>query len=514
VTIGPEGAGAEPDLLELIGTKKQFVATLALDGVDLAIGRGEIHALLGQNGAGKSTLIKILAGIYEATGGVVKWRGEVVEPTSARLPITFIHQDLGLVDSMTVAENVALLAGYPQRGRIIDWKTAAAAAQAALRIMESDIDPDLQVGRLSAAEKSIVAIARALARKSELLVLDEPTAALPAADVDLLLDKLLRLKASGIGLLYVTHRLDEVFRIADRVTVLRDGRRVALRSISDTTRSELVGWIVGGALAATDFATVAPSADTLLDVKSLVVPQEDGAGVAGPVSFALHRGETLGLIGLRGAGHHAVGRALFGALPTQSGRIRLEGRDVQLANSAAAMDAGIGFVSSRRGEESLAGKLTALENLYVNARARRISPFSLVGRSRELASGAKALARFSVRPPDPTRAIVTFSGGNQQKVVVARWMESAVDLLILEEPTIGVDVGSKAEIYRDLDLAHERGRAVLLVSSDFEEVEKICHRALVFNRGKIVAEIRRPEINVASLTALSTGATKEAEIAA
>jgi len=300
VTIGAEGAGAEPDLLELIGTKKQFVATLALDGVDLAIGRGEIHALLGQNGAGKSTLIKILAGIYEATSGVVKWRGEVVEPTLARLPITFIHQDLGLVDSMTVAENVALLAGYPQRGRIIDWKTAAAAAQAALRIMESDIDPDLRVGRLSAAEKSIVAIARALACKSELLVLDEPTAALPAADVDLLLDKLLRLKASGIGLLYVTHRLDEVFRIADRVTVLRDGRRVALRSISDTTRSELVGWIVGGALAATDFATVAPSADTLLDVKSLVVPQEDGAGVAGPVSFALHRGETLGLIGLRG----------------------------------------------------------------------------------------------------------------------------------------------------------------------------------------------------------------------
>jgi ribose transport system ATP-binding protein len=178
------------------------------------------------------------------------------------------------------------------------------------------------------------------------------------------------------------------------------------------------------------------------------------------------------------------------------------------------MDAGIGFVSSRRGEESLAGKLTALENLYINARARRLSPFSLVRRTRERASGSKAMARFSVRPADPNRVIATFSGGNQQKVVVARWMESNVDLLILEEPTIGVDVGSKAEIYRDLDAAHERGRAVLLVSSDFEEVEKICHRALVFDRGRIVGEMHRPDINVASLTALSTGAANAAEAAA
>ncbi len=423
MTIGPEKARAEPDLLELIGIKKQFVATLALDGVDLAIGRGEIHALLGQNGAGKSTLIKILAGIYPPTAGVVKWRGEVVEPTSARLPITFIHQDLGLVDAMTVAENVALLAGYPQRGHIIQWRAAAAAARGALRLMGSDIDPELRVGSLSAAEKSIVAIARALAHNSDLLVLDEPTAALPAADVDLLLEKLLRLKASGLGLLYVTHRLDEVFRIADRVTVLRDGRPVALRAVSGTKQNDLVEWIVGGALAATDFATVPSSADKLLGVDSVVVPQEDGAGLAGPVSFAVHRGETLGLVGLRGAGHHAVGRALFGALPTQSGQIRFKGREVQLAGPGAAMDAGIGFVSSRRSEESLAGKLTALENLYVNARARRVSPFGLVGRSRELASAAKALARFSVRPPDPTRVIATFSGGNQQKVVVARWME-------------------------------------------------------------------------------------------
>ena len=504
--LGPQGVVAEPDLLELVGITKQFVATLALNGVDLSIRKGEIHALLGQNGAGKSTLIKILAGIYPPSGGVVKWRGEVVEPTSARLPINFIHQDLGLVDSMSVAENIALLAGYPRKLRLIQWRAAATAAQDALRAMDSDIDPEARVGSLSAAEKSIVAIARALARKSDILVLDEPTAALPAAEVDLLLDKLLRLKASGIGLLYVTHRLDEVFRIANRVTVLRDGRRIALRPTAETRQGELVEWIVGGALAATHFATTAPSAETLLDVERLVVPQEDGTGGAGPVSFSVRRGETLGLVGLRGAGHHDVGRALFGALPVRSGIVRFKGRDVKPAGPGATIDLGIGFVSSRRGEESLAGTLTALENLHMNARARRASPYRLVGRAQELAAGAKALARFSVRPPDPTRVIATFSGGNQQKVVVARWMESHVDLLILEEPTIGVDVGSKAEVYRDLDLAHQRGRAVLLVSSDFEEVEKICHRALVFDRGRIVAEIRRPDINVGSLTEFSTGA--------
>ena len=306
----------------------------------------------------------------------------------------------------------------------------------------------------------------------------------------------------------MTHRLDEVFRIADRVTVLRDGHRVASRPVIETKQADLVAWIVGGALAATDFATASPSQAVLLKTDRLAVPQQDGAGLAGPVSFTVHRGETLGLVGLRGAGHHAVGRALFGALPKQSGRAILKGCEIDVRSPAAAMAQGIGFVSSQRGEEALASKLTVLENLYVSARARGLHPFRLVGRRRELASGREALARFSVRPPDPARVIATLSGGNQQKVVVARWMESNVDLLILEEPTIGVDVGSKAEIYRDLDLAHNRGRAVLLISSDFEEVEKICHRALVFDRGKVVAEVHRPHINVAGLTALATGATQ------
>jgi ribose transport system ATP-binding protein len=503
--------GAMNPLLELSGIVKQFTGTLALDRVDLDVRSGEIHALLGQNGAGKSTLIKILAGIYAPTAGLIRWRGQVVDPAAARLPIAFIHQDLGLVDSMTVAENVALLAGYPRKRGIINWQAASAAAVLALKTMGSSIDPEVRVGTISAAEKSIVAIARALAFRSDLLILDEPTAALPAGDVDLLLDKLKRLRASGIGLLYVTHRLDEVFRIADRVTVLRDGRLVASRAVSETSPSDLVSWIVGGALAETTIASPPTSAAPLLSVEQLVVPQEGGAGQVGPVSLAIHPGETLALVGLRGAGHHAVGRAIYGALPISSGKIIFGGREIKIANTAMAIQTGIGFVSSRRGEESLAHNLTVLENLYMNSQARGISPFQPVGHGTERNACKKALARFSVRPPDSSRPIATLSGGNQQKVVVARWMEANVRLLILEEPTIGVDVGSKAEIYRDLQAADELGRAVLLISSDFDEVEKVCHRALIFSRGKLIAEIDRQDINVANLTALAAGANHRAE---
>jgi ribose transport system ATP-binding protein len=512
LSIDTEREATSP-LLELSGIVKQFPGTLALDQVDLDVKAGEIHALLGQNGAGKSTLIKVLAGIYAPTGGLVRWRGEIADPTAMHLPITFIHQDLGLVESMTVAENIALLTGYPRKRGIIDWRGASAAASAALRTMESSIDPEVRVGTISAAEKSIVAIARALAFRSDLLILDEPTAALPAGDVDLLLDKLKRLRASGIGLLYVTHRLDEVFRIADRVTVLRDGRRVATRAVNEISPGDLVSWIVGGALTETTIASRAASTGPLLSLEHLVVPQESGGGLVGPVSLQIYPGETLALVGLRGAGHHAIGRAIYGALPVYSGRIIVQGRELKITDPTDAIKNGIGFVSSRRTEESLAHHLTVLENLYMYSRARGIPPFRPVGHRKELRACRMALAKFSVRPPDSTRPIATLSGGNQQKVVVARWMEADARLLILEEPTIGVDIGSKAEIYRDLRVAEEAGRAVLLVSSDFDEVEKICHRALVFSRGQVLTEINRKSITVANLTALAAGASHEPKAA-
>ena len=288
-------------LLELSDIVKQFTGTLALDHVDLQVRRGEIHALLGQNGAGKSTLIKIMAGIYPPTAGRMRWRGQDVAPGSSSLPITFIHQDLGLVEAMTVAENVAILTGYPKRRGLIDWAAAAKAARVALGRMGSDIDPEARVATLSAADKSIVAIARALAQRCDLLVLDEPTAALPAADVDLLLGTLQRLKASGIGLLYVTHRLDEVFR--DRRPPDGSARRPTHCHPREPRRRRRTSLSRGssGARSRRRASRTSPSSDAvLLSLNDVVVAQDDGAGHVGPVSFAVRRGETLGLVGLRG----------------------------------------------------------------------------------------------------------------------------------------------------------------------------------------------------------------------
>ena len=495
-------------LLEVRGVSKRFTATLALDALDFDVRPGEIHALLGQNGAGKSTLIKILAGVYPPSAGRIIWRGREVAQTAHVLPIAFIHQDLGLVDSMTVAENVAIQAGYPRSAGLINWRASRAAAARALAAMGSTIDPETRVAALSAADRSIVAIARALTVRAEMLVLDEPTAALPGADVARLLDTLRRLRAGGMGMIYVTHRLDEVFQIADRVTVLRDGRRIATHDVAPTSPQDLVRKIVGRAVAEIEAAPAPATPAPLLSIEGTVVVEED-ARLIGPVSFAAAAGEVLALVGLRGAGHHAIGRAIFGAMPSRAGRIMLGGRPLAPVDPAAAMAAGIGFVSSRRAEESLAAAMTVQENLYLNPRAHGIAPWQPLSPQREQARAGRALARFSVRPPDASRPIATLSGGNQQKVVVARWMEARIRLLILEEPTIGVDVGSKAEIYRDLNAALRGGLAVLLISSDFEEVEKIAHRALVFSRGTVAADVPRAEITVARLTELAAGGTEQ-----
>jgi ribose transport system ATP-binding protein len=487
-------------LLDVEGLTKHFTGTLALDRVDFDVRRGEVHALLGQNGAGKSTLIKILAGVHEADAGAIRFHGRPVRPGVDSLPIAFIHQDLGLVDWMTVAENVAVQTGYPRAFLgMISWANVRKAAMEALTTLGSDIDPDVAVATLGAAERSLVAIGRALAVKSDVLVLDEPTAALPEADVSRLLDALKRLRASGLGIIYVTHRLDEVFRIADRVTVLRDGRRIATLRVEETSPADLIEKIVGRAVSEVFVEPAPPSKRTVLKVDKLVT------GAVGPVSFEIAGGEILGLVGLRGAGHHIVGRAIFGQLPVSSGELFLDGRRVVASDPASAMSDEIGFVSSRRAEESIAANMSIRENVYMNPVATGKRVLQLISRTQEVADADRVLLRYAVKPRDTERPVATLSGGNQQKVVLARWMEANVRLLILEEPTIGVDVGSKAEIYRMLGLSMGKGSAVLLVSSDFEEVERICHRALVFSRGRVVSEIPRGSLTIARLTEDASG---------
>ena len=489
----------------MVGLVKRFTATLALDHVDFDVRRGEVHALLGQNGAGKSTLIKILAGVYEADAGEIRFASRPARPGADTLPIAFIHQDLGLVEWMSVAENVAIMAGYPRGGgRLISWRGVRERAAEALSIMGSELDPDAPVSALPAAERSLVAIGRALAVKSDVVVLDEPTAALPEADVERLLGTLRRLRASGIGIVFVTHRLDEVFRIADRVTVLRDGRRLATLPTRKTRPAELVQMIVGRSMADAFRKPGAPSQRRTLDVESLV------AGAAGPVSFAVNAGETLGLVGLRGAGHHAIGRALFGQARIDAGRVALDGAPFAPRSAAEAMARGVGFVSSRRAEEGVAANLAVRENIYLNPAATGTRVLGFLPRAAEVGRAWAAARRFSIKTASVEQPAATLSGGNQQKVILARWMEAHVRLLVLEEPTVGVDVGAKADIYRLLQLSQQKGLAVLLISSDFEEVERVCHRALVMSRGRLSAEIPREALTAAELTAAASGGASAA----
>ncbi|HTW26738.1 MAG TPA: sugar ABC transporter ATP-binding protein [Acetobacteraceae bacterium] len=491
-------------LLEIRGLTKRFGGTLALDAVDFEVRPGEVHALLGENGAGKSTLIKILAGVHAADSGEILWNGRAVTLAADRPPIAFIHQDLGLVESMTVAENVAILAGYPRRGGraggLISWPRAERDAARILHRMGGDIAPDSRVRDLSVAAKAVVAIARALAVRCDMLVLDEPTAALPEVDVARLLRILGGLRDGGMGILYVTHRLDEVFRIADRVTVLRDGRRIATRVTAETSPGALVHDIVGRVLDELDVRPREAGAAPVLEVDALVA-----TGV-GPVSFRVPRGEVLGLVGLRGAGHGVVGRALFGDTPILSGTVRLDGAPLRPHAPGEAIARGVGLVSSKRREESVAATLTVRENLFVNPLLAGASRFAPIIPERERARCAQVLRRLAVRPPDTERPILMLSGGNQQKVVLSRWMEAGSRVFVLEEPTFGVDVGAKGEIYRMLQDLLGRGAAVLLVSSDFEEVATICHRALVFDRGRVRAELDRAALSVPRLTALAAGA--------
>ena len=493
------GASDDATVLSIAHLSKAFTGTLALDRVDFDLKAGEIHALLGQNGAGKSTLIKILAGVYKPDSGDIYLHGARVRPTVDKLPINFIHQDLGLVDTMSIAENVGIVTGYARRGGLIDWRETYRAAGRALQSMGCDIDPDTPTQALTSAEKSIVAIARALATKCSILVLDEPTAALPEADVGRLFAALEHLRERGLGIIYVSHRLDEVFRLADRVTVLRDGRKIATTAVGSTTPDRLVAMIVGHDLLESQLADLRQG-----DAPALVV-DELRSGSAGPVSFSVLPGETLGLVGLRGAGHDIIARALFGDRPIDAGAITLHGSKLAPRTPEQAMAAGIGFISSKRGEESMAAALSVRENLYLNPTLTGAKMTQWMGVAAERQRCADVLAQYSVRPPDTDRPIATLSGGNQQKVIVARWLEGTVRLLVLEEPTTGVDVGSKAEIYALMRQSQANGLAVLLVSSDFEEVATVCHRAIVFDRGHAVAEIPRAELTVSRLTALASG---------
>jgi ribose transport system ATP-binding protein len=496
--------GAEP-LLRMRGISKRFGGTLALDGVDLDVGRGSIVALLGENGAGKSTLIKVLAGVYGKDRGEIRFNGQRIASAQAagaqgRHPISFIHQDLGLVEWMTVTENIALTTGFPRRaGLLVDWAAAARTAREALRLIGIDIDPGTRIFELSRAEKALVAIARALVVDAELIVLDEPTASLPAADVDKLFAILRRLRGQGLGMIYVSHRLDEIKVLSDRVVVLRDGRLVASGATEGYSENDLVRMIVGTEKAS-HFRRERPAeAPVVCALEGLQI------GGVGPASFTIRKGELVALAGLRGAGQVELGRCLFGCLSRTGGTVTFRGREVAFTTPKQAIEGGISLVGSDRINESLAVGMTVAENLGLNPSTRGDRALAWRSLDRENREAKGLAVKYDIRPDTPAADIETLSGGNQQKVVIARWLEIGAPLLILEDPTAGVDVGSRTEIYKLLNLALDQGVAVLVISTDFEEIAKISSRALVFNRGRVVKELTGTEVTFENLLRFASG---------
>ena len=493
---------AEVPLLAVRGITKRFPGTLALDNFDLDVEAGEVHALLGENGAGKSTFIKILAGVHTSDEGRIHLAGVPLRHRGgAAAGVAFIHQDLALVDSMSVMENIGHVSGFPRRAGLISWRALYRQAAATLSTLEADIDPAVLVSRLSQAQKSIVAIARAFATPNvRLLVLDEPTASLPEEDVARVFRTLERLKEQAVGMIFVTHRLDEVFRIADRVTVMRDGRRVLTTVTREADRDSLVEAIVGRA----------PDEVFVRDTvhrpgPSVVTFDAVVSGTTGPCSFSVAAGEVVALVGLEGAGQTDISRLLVGDVELEGGAVRFQGTAYERPTARRSVDLGIGFVSAKRGIESLAVDHTIRENLFVNPSIPNRTAGGWISPAEERRDAFGLMRRFGVRAQTPELVVAALSGGNQQKVVLARWLSANRRLLVLEEPTAGVDVGAKAEIYRLLLDSLQQGCAVLLVSSDFEEVCGIASRALVFYRGRIVAELGAADLSMARLVRAATG---------
>jgi len=478
----------EPTLLSMSGITKSFPGVRALDGVDLDVQAGEVHCLLGQNGAGKSTLIKVLAGAHQPDTGTIRWRGEEVtlrSPIAAmRLGIATIYQELDLVEHLSVAENVHLGHELTAAGFVVRGKAARASTAALLkRLGHPEIDPARLVGELSAAQQQIVSMARALSHDVRLIVMDEPSAALDPDEVDNLFRIVGDLTAEGVAVVYISHRLEEIRRIGDRVTVLKDGRAVAggLPAKSTPTR-EVVALMTGRNVEYVfpDRPTSAADGAPVLEVQALA---RDGEFA--PFDLEVRPGEIVGLAGLVGSGRSEILETIYGARKATSGQVRVDGRALRTGSVRAAVRAGLGLAP----EERKAQALLMLESVTRNVSVSSMSRFSRGGwidRGAEKGAARAATRELSLRPDNPSVPIRTLSGGNQQKAVLARWLLRGCRVLLLDEPTRGVDVGARAELYAVIRRLADEGLAVLLVSSEVPEVLGLADRVLVLREGRVV----------------------------
>jgi ribose transport system ATP-binding protein len=471
-------------LLCLSGVTKRFFNVVALESVSFDVRYGEVHAVCGENGAGKSTLMKVMSGVYAPDDGSLSLDGESLRFASPREAqahgIAMIHQELNLVPHLSVAENI-YLGREPSRGWLVDRRKLRADAQACLDRLGVRVSPDALVSSLSLAQQQMVEIAKALSMQARLLIMDEPTSSLTDAETTQLFRVIHDLRRAGTGIVYISHRLDELEGLADRVTVLRDGRYITTKAFADTSIPEIVALMVGRTLEE-KFPTPRrrPTRETVLEVRGL-----RRRGVFGPVDFDLRRGEILGFAGLVGAGRTEVARAVFGADPVDGGRITLAGRELAIRSPIDAIREGIAYLSEDRKAHGLAVKMSVAQNITLANTVAVTDRRGLIRGAEELAVARRYIEQLGIRTPSPAQVARLLSGGNQQKVVIAKWLFRQSRVLFFDEPTRGIDVGAKVAIYELLDQLACAGIGVVMISSELPEILGMTDRVAVFHGGRI-----------------------------
>ncbi len=475
-------------ILKMQGIQKHFSGVHALKGVDFELKAGEVHALMGENGAGKSTLIKVLCGIHKKDGGIIEYFGEEVNfhniAESQAAGISVIHQELNMMNHLTVAQNI-FIGREPKKGLIIDDKKMVEDSRKLFEKIGVNIDPTIKLGTLTVGKQQMVEIAKAVSRDCRLLVLDEPTAALTLPEVEELFKIMRELKEKDIGMIYISHRMDEITRISDRVTVMRDGEYVGTVDTDGVTKDDIVKMMVGRVIYGDkkEASTVPADAPVVLEVRHLNAGKE-----VRDVSFSLRKGEILGFAGLMGAGRTEVARALYGADPKQSGEILINGKPVQLKTPAQAVKNGICYLSEDRKRYGLMLGKSVTENSAL-ASVDDYIQYGWINDKKMEQISAENNALLKTKTPSMSQLLKNLSGGNQQKVIIARWLMKDSDIFIFDEPTRGIDVGAKSEMYALMEDLASEGKSVIMISSELAEIQRLSDRVIVMCEGRITAEL-------------------------
>jgi rhamnose transport system ATP-binding protein len=490
-------------VIEITGVSKRFDATQALSDVSLALLPGEVHSLVGENGAGKSTLIKIMTGIHPADTGEMVLDGQAYAPRNAaeaqRHGVAAIYQEPSVFPDLSVAENIFI--GHQDQGVVVEWSAMNDEAARLLSKLDIEIDPRLPAAGLTVAGQQAVEIAKAISLDVRVLIMDEPTAALSAHEVDRLFRQVSSLKESGVAVLFITHRLDEIFAISDRISVFRDGRHISTRPVSDVTEDSLVREMVGRD--PSDFFARGdhPEGEVLLRVDGL-----SRTGVFNDVSFELRRGEVLGFAGLVGAGRTDIALALFGVGPPDSGTIELDGDRIEIGSPQEALAHGIAYLSEDRRRLGLSVDQSLVANVTLATLDRYTSSLGMIDRDQERADAQALKERLGIRAPSLSTPVSQLSGGNQQKTMLAKWLNAHPRVLILDEPTRGIDVGAKADVHMFIDELASSGISIILISSDLPEVIAMSDRVAVMREGHLTGLYSRGEATQERVMSAAVGA--------